>query len=271
MRFFRALLVPLIALATPAESEAPAPAALSQAERAQLQDSIDRGQLMYRYDQAAWHTTDAMVEHVPKTQLSLIKGWVVTDVPNGSKATYFGLSGDSPFVVYSAVWDGSKVLEEVIAPEDQRPPLTPEEQKLAAALNTARPVADKLGRCSPKAFNVVVLPGRTATDPVSVYFMTPQTKTGEYPLGGHYRIDVRGGAIVSQRPFMKSCFTTTQPPNTGAPAAFVITHLLDPIPTEIHVFSVFAMGTPLYVITKDRLFAVEVSGSQARVRILPRK
>jgi hypothetical protein len=210
---------------------------------------------------------------VPKTQLSLIKGWVVTDVPNGSKATYFGLSGDSPFVVYSAVWDGSNVLEEAIPSAEQRQPLGSSEQKLAIALNTARPVADRLGRCSPKAFNVVVLPGRSATDPTSVYFLTPQTETGEYPFGGHYRVDVQNGAVVHQRPFTNSCITLDSrgPDNGGKPVALVITHLLDPVPTEIHVFGVFAMGIPLYVVTKDRLFAVEVSGGQARVRILPRK
>ena len=43
--------------------------------------AIDRAKLLYRYDQAAWHTTDAMRRDVPDAALATIRGWVVT--PDG--------------------------------------------------------------------------------------------------------------------------------------------------------------------------------------------
>jgi hypothetical protein len=52
--------------------------------------------------------------------------------------------------------------------------------------------------------------------------------------------------------------------------ALVVSHLLDPTPTEIHVFSVFAAKKPIYVITvtNDRIWAAEISGGQARIRLV---
>ena len=51
---------------------------------------------------------------------------------------------------------------------------------------------------------------------------------------------------------------------------FVISHLLDPTPTEIHFFSVFAGQTPIYVITtqNERLWVTEVVNGEPRARLL---
>jgi hypothetical protein len=248
---------------------AKAPESLTAVEQLQLQDNLNRGQLLYRYDQAAWHTTDTMVAHVPETQRHLVRGWVVTEGPRADKVTYFGMDGDRPFVVYSAGWDGSKISNEEIPAPGRRPPLAAEEQRLAAALIAAWPAAQKLGRCSDRNFNTVVLPGKSPADPISVYFMTPQTKTNQYPMGGHYRVDINNGTVVHQRKFANSCINLDTSPHDGVkPAGLGITHLLDPVPTEIHVFSVFAALIPVYVAAKDRLFVVEVSNGQARVRDL---
>ena len=53
------------------------------------------------------------------------------------------------------------------------------------------------------------------------------------------------------RHFAKSCISMPMNalPARGKPAAFVVTHLLDPTPTEIHVFTSIASKTPIMVMT----------------------
>ena len=58
-------------------------------------------------------------------------------------------------------------------------------------------------------------------------------------------------------------------PSGAQPAAMAITHLLDAIPTEIHVFDVYNSGFPLYVMVRDgRVYALELKGGQASVRLV---
>jgi hypothetical protein len=52
----------------------------------------------------------------------------------------------------------------------------------------------------------------------------------------------------------------------------LITHLLDPVPTEIHVFTVFGSGLPLYVSVRDgRVYSVEVTEGKAQVEVVQSK
>jgi hypothetical protein len=51
-----------------------------------------------------------------------------------------------------------------------------------------------------------------------------------------------------------------------------ITHLLDPVPTEIHVFTAFGSGLPLYVGVRDgRLYSVKVENGKAQVDVVQRE
>jgi hypothetical protein len=44
----------------------------------------------------------------------------------------------------------------------------------------------------------------------------------------------------------------------------MITHLLDPVPTEIHAFVVHSAGLPMFVSTPDgALYSVELVGGKA--------
>jgi hypothetical protein len=83
--------------------------------------------------------------------------------------------------------------------------------------------------------------------------MTPQTDA-TYPLGGHFSVEVQSdGSVGKVRRFMNSCIAmgTSDAPKGGKPVAFVITHLLDPTPTEIHVFTSLASKMPIYVSTSE--------------------
>ena len=58
--------------------------------------------------------------------------------------------------------------------------------------------------------------------------------------------DGRAGPV---RQFARSCLTVPTAPARGDAVGFVATHLLDPTPTEIHVFSSLALRKPIYVAT----------------------
>jgi hypothetical protein len=86
-----------------------------------------------------------------------------------------------------------------------------------------------------------------------VYFLTPQMKTGSWPLGGHYVVEIAAdGTAKPPRPFTRSCLDTGQPKEAkGKAEALVVSHLLGPVPTEIHVFTSFTSGLPIFVGTRS--------------------
>jgi hypothetical protein len=85
-----------------------------------------------------------------------------------------------------------------------------------------------------------------------MYLTTPQTTSGAYPLGGHYLLTIApAGDIVSVRKFTNSCVNLGPPPGRGGrhgtPVGMFVTHLLDPLPTEIHVFTSLSAKQPVFV------------------------
>ena len=108
--------------------------------------------------------------------------------------------------------------------------------------------------------NSVVLPPRRPDEPIYVYLLTPQTDGNAVPFGGHYRATVGADGKVSEiRPFTNTCIAMPlKPPKGPKPVALVITHLLDDVPTEIHVFSSYVAHMPVMVGTRDgRVWAVD--------------
>jgi hypothetical protein len=253
----------LLFLSAPAFADEPA---MTESEAAALRLALNRGLAIYHYDQAAWHTTDTMLKDVKDPEAAGMRGWVVTRVDGGHLTTFWAPQGDSFRGVYSAIWTGSKVIDSKV--------LTPEESALTAEqidLIRARQTADVSGlqRCGQAPFNTVVLPPEKPGDPILTYFLTPQTTNSSIPMGGHYRFSIKDGKSMEQRSFTKSCLELPFG-QKGKPEALMITHLLDPVPTEIHVFSVFVARLPIYVGTaeNDHLWAVEIVGGEPRVKML---
>jgi hypothetical protein len=129
-------------------------------------------------------------------------------------------------------------------------------------------------RCVDKPFNTVVLPPETPGGPILVYFLTPQTSTTALPFGGHYLVPVAAdGTAGPLRAFTKSCGQLEKGEGKDKAVALVVTHLLDPTPTEIHVFTMLAAQLPLFVTTtqNDRLWCIEFKDGRARIRLVDPK
>jgi hypothetical protein len=237
------LLSPVVAFA---EEMAPQ---LSSAEADAVAKAGTFGLMLWNYDQAAWHGTDALLEDIKDPNAAGISGWVVTPVADGWQVTFYANEADRKIGIWSAVWTGSKIIKAAKLSGDDRV-LSSAQARLIAARGAAP--LDKLQSCSNKPFNTVVMPGDTADAPIRVYFLTPQTDANIVPLGGHNLIEMKDGKAISQRQFTKSCIDLSRPPakkGGSTPQALMISHMLDPTPTEIHVFSVYAARLPIYVST----------------------
>jgi len=163
------------------------------------------------------------------------------------------------------VWIGKTKVEDARLRIEGDDRLSAEEERLVAASDAVS--SEGKMQCADRPFNRVILPHAGTAGADLVYLLTPQTQTSSIPLGGHYRAEVKHGRIVAERIFTNACLEL--PVDKGA-EALVVSHLLDPIPTEIHIFSVFAARRPIYVITakNERIWAAEVSGGEARVRLV---
>lgn len=225
-------------------------------EQAAVERAQQRGRLIYAHDQAAWHATDEMVRVTPKDVLPQHGGgWLV--VPQGKlwRVKFYRLdTPGKPEVFFWADMYGPEVRARHLVAKDEKVDLTPQELRMVAARQTAILEAGqrKMTVCTDARPNIVVLPPASEADPVPVYILSAQAKAGEYPAGGHHELDIApDGTVASARDFTKSCLNLSPPPEAKGNklAGAMVTHMLDPTPTEIHVWLSLWMGQPLYVVT----------------------
>lgn len=247
---------PAPSASTAAASNAPP----SAEERARIAATMERGRLLFELARAAQLTTRDMLARVPDPQGAGITGWVATPEGNGLTVIYYADGDSGPVAVYRGQVVGGRIAARDVFTGAGRPPLTAGQRRMAAA----RAAVAGLERepCAAGApFNVFVIPPASAEAPIDVYKMTPQTQRGRFPLGGHFLATVApDGTIASSRAFTNRCLdleVADAVPGTQ-PTPIGVTHLLDPLPTEIHVLLSLWSGRPLLVATgsPERIWAV---------------
>lgn len=215
-------------------------------EQAAIAVVLQRGEALYRYDQAAWHGTDAMLKDIKDPRSVGVSGWIINEVEKGHEVVFYGSNADGYYALWSGVYTGKKVRSKATYDAGERA-LTSTEALQAEARSL--PSGEDMERCSAEPFNTVVLPTGKSDGSLFVYYLVPQAELGVVPFGGHYRYEVKGGKIIDRRNFTNSCISLGNRWAKGeTPVATAITHSLDPIPTEIHVFSMYALKIPVAVI-----------------------
>lgn len=258
----------LIALAALAGA---APAARPSAEDSvRIDAAASRGRLLFELDRAAWVTTDDMIRRFQGRKDMPIKGWVIEHAASGGgyAVTYFGDGPAGPVAWYAGAVRDGKVLAGQVFAEGARPLLTPAQLRLKEAADVARAFTG-YRPCTPTRFNLAIVPPRSGSEPIEAYLLSAQVESNVYPVGGHYRLRIDGGKVVSHRRFMNSCMNvdTRIKPKQGEAAALFLNHILDPVPTEIHVFVSMWMRKPLFVMANQRVWAVEgprIRGAQSK-------
>ena len=240
-------------------------AAVPVAEQAAVAMATTRGALIYAYDQAAWHGTDDMLAKV-REPATKVAGYIA-DGPAASPRLIFYDRQSTPHAFYVAQFrDGRLQSGRVLGPDEDRA-LSPANLQRLKALAAANIAVRQAGvrPCGSSSFNTVVLPVDPVSGVVRVYYLTPQSDRAHLPFGGHYAVDVApDGTAGTPHAFSRSCLEMlVQPParaNGATAVGVTITHLLDPVPTEIHVFSSLAIRLPIFVLTTTptpRLWIVE--------------
>lgn len=234
-----------------AVAAAPAPAQ-TVAEQARLAAVHARGMLLYRIDRAAWVATDDFRKQESLRADKSLRGYVVERAPGGFTVTFFAEEGGRLVRAYVADVAQNKVVRSQVFTRGRRTPLSAVQIRLAAARRlAARPDF----RSCTGPFNITPIPPASANAPMEVYFLSPQVRNGEYPFGGHFRMTLAAnGKRLSARKFSNACLNMPAPPPGGV---LGIAHVLDPIPTEIHVFSALSAKTPVLVVTGNRTWQID--------------
>lgn len=237
------------------------------AGRAQSTEDLDaitrRGQQLYALDKAAWVATDALLAQVRDPAALRVAGWIVVEHDQALRVIFYR-AGPEASAAFTADVSGDKVLATHVAAEDEDSRLSPLEARMVRARQVAS--EQETPRCTDSPMNTVVIPSSAPDDVIEVYVLSAQVKSEEIPFGGHYRFDIApDGKVVGSRKFTRGCLnlSTASPDADATPAGLMLTHLLDPIPTEIHVFSAKAAGAPVFVMASDQSLW-EVTGDAIR-------
>jgi len=234
-------------------------------EQTRLAWAEQRGQMLFEIDRAAWVTTDDLAARIADLRSSGIRGWTVERDGQGYVVVYYTGEGAARVALYRGRVENNAVVSGEVFPEGSRPPLTPAQRRIA----DARDLVPRLGRqpCTPASFNVAVIPPEAPGAAIDVYALTPQVENDVFPFGGHFRATVSpSGEIVAQRAFTNSCLNMSRRGHDQSiTAALGVTHLLDPIPTEIHVFLSIWAQLPVFVGTRSPFRLWEVDGRHIRL------
>lgn len=267
---------PAEAAATPpAETRAPAPTVpagsrfvepLTSAQRDELVAAAARGRLIGAIAAAGQLATRDMLARIADPDAAGIAGWIAEPEGNGVTVTFYGEpAGDAPpgAVFRANILGGRVVSREIFLAAEGRPALSRTQARMAAARRTA--AGQDHRPCGGDQFNYFVVPPAGPDGPIDVYQISPQTARGRFPVGGHFRTTIAAdGTIAATRGFTNACIDIEagEVPAGQRAAPLAVTHLMDPLPTEIHAFLSLWTGHPLIVVAGDpqRLFAVTGDG-----------
>ena len=240
------VLVLVLAAASVASAQEALPTALTpQQEQTALRRAEQEGRLIYRHDRAGWIATDEILK-VRGMRKRRLDGWV-TQADDAHRITVTFVDAATRrkpalaryrVVVSDDGWPLGKA--EVLDPPR---PLSPFEAGAwrARTLAATAPFAP----CS-RQYNTVVLPREDGS--WTVYLLPGTTDAAVLKLGGAYRYDTDadGQRIAAKRSYTHTCVDLRNDPDS---VGLMVTHLLDPTPTEVHVHLSLVAGKPVYVST----------------------
>lgn len=251
-QFILAIALGLVTFA--AEGVSPPPMSAEE-ESAAVRTAEAAGLAIFRHDQAAAVATDAGLAVRAFKKDSRIRGWITEQRDDQIMVTFIDQAPSALYRVTVGADGKAGELQILDAPT----PLTAYESGAATARTVA--VAAGFQPCA-QSYNSVVLPG---TDPAGapwvVYLLPGTTDPKVVPLGGSYRFDIKDGKVVSQHAYTRSCIQLQNDPKS---VAMMVTHLMDPVPADVHVFLNLWARKTMYVMTSSNSFVWVVENGKIR-------
>jgi len=224
-----------------------------------------RGHLLYEYDQAVWHASDAvMATHPAKENL----GRYIARETNAGWEVAFGRlnEGRDVFLIAALATQGKTLLDFSVKKFETL------QQDTGFYLSAAKGIENtlKIFQGADRQYNVAVLPA--PENQFYVYFVPAPTDRALYPLGAdaRYLVSADGGTIIEKRQLHKGIIPDGGPIPAGATiAAGTHSHVLSDVPEDTDVFHVLARrpAIPEYIGTEIAIYEVEVDGT---IRIVQR-
>ena len=243
--------IALALLATPASAQEPDEPSMSIEETNQS-ESVERlGREIYELDLAAAVATD-QISAIGLRSDKRVKGWITEPTENGIRVTMVGLNETAvPVALYVSEIDRSGTPINAPTKNADPTPLSVTQAALYNARNNA--LASKFEPCS-KSYNTVAIP---TSGGISVYLLPGTTDPQAVPVGGTYKIDYdsTGQVQLATRAYTKSCIALKKDKKS---VAMMITHLMDDLPTEAHVYWSLWAHSPMYVgiVTKEDMWSI---------------
>jgi hypothetical protein len=243
----------------------PALAAPSQEEAEAAADAQRRGMALCAHDRAALLATERLREDAAKAgglealREKGLRGYVVEPFLGSLETVFYGEKDDRSFAIARYTYADGKITAGGLLGPDAPDELSPLALRMIAALGKAGEAMAKPGHelCSKSPPNSIVL---SENDGLSVYVLTSTTDPKVYPAGGHYRFDFdAAGELTGERRFMTGCFAIDlNKVPAGTRPTLLMTHLLDPQPTEIHSFVSQNVPLTLAVVTAPNRYLWQV-------------
>ncbi len=222
-----------------------------------ITDAAHWGRLMHDQDQAAWKATDIVFKDAAVRNDKRMRGYITESTAAGIRVVFVGEDNGKLVGLY----ENTPSSQATFTTDSPARELTADELAAFTARRTAS--AAFIAPCSDH-YNSIVLPEDSGSDRKWRVYLMPGVKDPNIvPFGGYYRYEISadGKTILAQRPFTKSCAMIS---NSGAkgmphgfkPAGMMITHLLDPQPTEVHVFVSLTYEQPVIVVTDAWMWKV---------------
>ncbi len=229
----------------------------SPASGNELSEITARGRQLARYDQAAWHATDAARALGPAP---------------GSTECYVAVEDGGKWVVAFGKLDETRSKLQVVyeavqgtGPADfSAKKLDPPREETGSVLFRARAIETTRADFGPRdrPYNVAIVPASKGQ--VFVYFVPAQTDAGIFPLGGDTRYLVsRDGTTILERRELHRATIDFKAPGSGNTEAPFHTAVLDDAPEDTDVFHVLARtpSIPELILTPQYVYRVEADGT----------
>lgn len=208
------------------------------------------GRIIHDYDIAAWVATDLLVERVGDLR-GKVTGWIVEDEGKGERVLFYRGSNGLFMPAYSMTVENGKASDVSFKAYAENDALTPTQTAMIKARE--RGLATGVSGCS-KSYNTVVIPDEAIG--YLVYVLAATTDPTTVQIGGHLRhdVDASGENVVGFRKFTNSCLALPKPSAGGGQqvVAMMVSQILTPYPTEIHIWANLLHDIDLFVITGEK-------------------